>query len=589
MASSPAPQNIREADSPGTASNGSNDDSSIYEDVSFEYNEDAEGNFIRISKGKPGRITTSSSPPTPYDSPLSGRDSYPPTKIILGATTESDLISLNSPVRRLSLTRSESAYSALSAPNADRDLERDSAPQRSFQRAASGPTIAISNTAASSHQLSAISISGPPKRLYPRRTTEDLLDQRQKRTTDDQRARLMSSEREQQLTYPDEKENMARGQNHVPSVEEIYGTGSAVRSSASSIAPSRIVPPLRLSHQQTGSAAVPARLRQLPSSAALNGRSNRLLKGSGVKHAFDKISEADSLEDDRNHGVHFDANPGEDTDPGEDEPPIAEYNVLSSSQSGATRPRRSASLSDALGADEHYQAGQGRLQGQARPTSRPGTSLGINREASGTSSRRAQIDDRQEGWKDHKRYQEPERSQPEREHHYASQARQSPSPTHIPTHVMNRASYQGHKRRDSDTLKNAQYVSYSNGSPTAVDIPPPSKASSSSISANNVKHRRSPTAPEPPTTSDVLQHGAPSAPNGKTWAPGDREEGDRERERERRPKSQSASPSEPPPSRPQQMQAVQSQSSGVKDRTLLVRCFSFISPSRVSKVIFCEG
>ncbi len=295
----------QEAQSP--ASSIASNDSSIFEEPSFDYHHDAQGNLLRTHKRKVARINTSSSPPTPNDSPLSARDSFPPQKIMMGSPSESDLVSLNSPNRRLSLTRSESAQSALSAAQADRDLERDSALQnaRSFQRVASGPAIVVSNTAGPSYQSTANSI---PKRLFPRRTADDILDQRQKRITDDHRARLMSSEREQQLIYPDEKENMARGQSYVPSVEEIYGTGSEIRSSTSNVAVSRIVPPLRPSHQQIGVVGLrdAARMRQLPPS---NGRPNRLVKAPAVKHNFDKISELHSAE---GRG----STPGEDTDPG---------------------------------------------------------------------------------------------------------------------------------------------------------------------------------------------------------------------------------------------------------------------------------
>ena len=157
----------------------------------------------------------------------------------------------------------------------------------------------------------------------------------------------------------------------------------------------------------------------------------------------------------------------------------------------------------------------------------------------------------------------------EQEIHY-QQSRQSPSPTHQPQ----RPAY-GHRRRDSDTLRSlAPALGATSGSPTVVDShrvspplsarlqtrysPPPSSASTTAVSRGRVspptakgrlsppaatkgrispsaekgrlspassqigrevaKHRRSPTAPEAPTTSGMIRDSnTPSNVVGKTW------------------------------------------------------------------------
>jgi len=156
--------------------------------------------------------------------------------------------------------------------------------------------------------------------------------------------------------------------------------------------------------------------------------------------------------------------------------------------------------------------------------------------------------------------------------------RQSPSPTHSQAQ-SSRPTY-GHRRRDSDTLRNVvpPLSATSVGSPTVVEyqrrsspssrlgmrysppntlvkgrssppvskgrVSPPSKGRLSPPAASNVgagrevaRHRRSPTAPEPSSLRDSEQQ-----PTGKTWAGAGGERGttreedyeyERERERER--------------------------------------------------------
>ncbi|KAF9077612.1 kinase-like domain-containing protein [Rhodocollybia butyracea] len=90
-----------------------------------------------------------------------------------------------------------------------------------------------------------------------------------------------------------------------------------------------------------------------------------------------------------------------------------------------------------------------------------------------------------------------------------------------------------HKRRDSDTLRG---YSTSASSPTVTDQPPRLSPATKSISVRTpndksaasvaVKHRRSPTAPDPSTGSVSLQAGAVTHAPGRTWTAGDRDSGD---------------------------------------------------------------
>lgn len=124
--------------------------------------------------------------------------------------------------------------------------------------------------------------------------------------------------------------------------------------------------------------------------------------------------------------------------------------------------------------------------------------------------------------------------------HYHPRPRQhSSSPTPNGLHVPIRPPYASHKRRDSDTLRNGPY-SQPSGSPTVVSdqhaVPArhspsikgmmSSNAAVSSSSYSAAKHRRSPTAPDAPTTSASLNPEGREVPPGKTWAAGDRNSGE---------------------------------------------------------------
>ncbi|KAG0700451.1 hypothetical protein DFH29DRAFT_623456 [Suillus ampliporus] len=130
------------------------DESSIIE-LSFDYELDSAGNYVRVSKGS--SRSNNSSPPTPNDALLDGAikasSSSPPqtTSISYAYTKPPSPVLLNSPVppRRNSLSRSESAYPLLQSGSGIEPLPlaaqhrahslATSNPVRSFQRVASGP------------------------------------------------------------------------------------------------------------------------------------------------------------------------------------------------------------------------------------------------------------------------------------------------------------------------------------------------------------------------------------------------------------------------------------------------------------------
>ena len=94
-----------------------------------------------------------------------------------------------------------------------------------------------------------------------------------------------------------------------------------------------------------------------------------------------------------------------------------------------------------------------------------------------------------------------------------------------------------HRRRDSDTLRSDMLVNPSVPNRDNME-PPPARSSppnrNGAGSRQSMRHRRSPTAPEHPTSSAALAHDARrDVIAGKTWASGER--GPQENERERLP------------------------------------------------------
>ncbi|KAF8225901.1 hypothetical protein L208DRAFT_405195 [Tricholoma matsutake] len=149
------------------------DDSSVIDDLSFDYVFDHEGNYVRLSKGS--SKSNHSSPPTPPD------NIHPdiPSK-------------LSPPNRRSSLSRSESAYATLNvAPS-------DPAPARSFQRVTSGPAL-------SSHKA----------RTFPRRVTLEDSKPRPMSGTGPSRPPRTNDV----SSYPHEKENILSVESDIQEVQ----------------------------------------------------------------------------------------------------------------------------------------------------------------------------------------------------------------------------------------------------------------------------------------------------------------------------------------------------------------------------------
>ena len=109
------------------------------------------------------------------------------------------------------------------------------------------------------------------------------------------------------------------------------------------------------------------------------------------------------------------------------------------------------------------------------------------------------------------------------EHVPQHEPRRSPSPTH---NAHSKSAYT-HKRKDSDTVRST--VQPSSASPTTVEalparFSPSARTYLQSVASSSapVRHRRSPTAPEPPTTSGMLgPHGQAAANLRTTWAAGE--------------------------------------------------------------------
>ena len=136
-------------------------------------------------------------------------------------------------------------------------------------------------------------------------------------------------------------------------------------------------------------------------------------------------------------------------------------------------------------------------------------------------------------------------------------SRQTPSPPHLPSHM-----HPGihHQRRDSDTLKSmAGPAVVTASSPTIMEALPvrrsPSNLGLSANAISNARHRRSPTAPEPPTTSGMIVPPGLQGNAMKTWAAGDLQESDLEQNPEEPYVAlppQAGVPSMPPPPVPMQ-------------------------------------
>ncbi|PPQ77476.1 hypothetical protein CVT25_011346 [Psilocybe cyanescens] len=610
------------------------DTSSIIDDVSFDYVWDKQGNFIRKSKDdispklNYSLPSNQSSPPTPPESPSQPEPlPKPPSPDIL-----------DSPLTRGSLSRSESAYPILSGSGVGTSTTvQNDKPVRPFQRVASGPAIAM----APSNLPPATSTQSKPRMVARRVTMEDGRDRLEPIGASRSRQTLDSNAPSYALL--EEKENISDA-DEVPHAE-IYRASIATKHRSSpplvtrsvSSASTR-VPAARAAYLANGASSlggkplsdVPVPQRSQYSRQNLAGaRAGRIMKStSGTKYInssaaanFDRISEFEAS-DNENAGSRYSPKVsvgGEDTEP-EDEParvtvdpamvplpaapipagivPIGSVRSRTqlsvntaapsstlSLQPGSGRPRRSASLSEAALNNDEYQM---QLQQQYQnPSSRPGTSLGLNGDSSAGARRiTTQQREKQEAEMraENKKYLAQEESE-RREHDMRQQqSRQSPSPTH----AASLKPVYSHRRRDSDTLRSSAppLSATMSGSPTVVEhqraspplssrlqvryspsngeghISPTSKGRTSPPAAKGrtsppaakgrvsppaakgrvspptakgrlspnpiagreiAKHRRSPTAPEPRNIESI----APEKPQpvGKTWTSAERADG----------------------------------------------------------------
>ena len=376
MSSSPTspPHTPEDNRIPSASSTPNSDDSSIIDDLSFDYVVDSEGNFVRLSKGSSSK--NHSTPPTPQEPSLQPDPPLePPSPHLLG-----------SPMTRFSLSRSESAFPVLSSGSSTgSQIEK---PTRSFQRAASGPAITMS---ASYLAPTNSSLSKP--RTAPRRITmEDSRDRHE--ASSSSRIRTLDPHAHCH-TLQEEKENISESEEH----PHIQTATVAVKQRSSPPLAARLVsssrvPAARAAYLANGTSAASGRpltdiqrglhSRQIMSGSNRPGRitkstsASKYSSSAAIAPSFDRISERE-ISDSEQGGDYYSpprlAVNGDDTDL-EDEPVVVEpvaipssglngsrkrgnsvlsvnVNGLSAgsttlSQSGGSRPRRSASLSDTL-------------------------------------------------------------------------------------------------------------------------------------------------------------------------------------------------------------------------------------------------
>ena len=366
------------------------DDSSIIDDLSFDYIIDQEGNFVRLSKGLSSK-SNHSSPPTPQEAPL---QPDPPLK-----PPSPDFLA--SPATRISFSRSESAFPVLSSGSST--VAQNEKPPRSFQRVASGPAMAMS---ASYLAPTASSLSKP--RAAPRRITmEDSRDRHE--ANGSSRARQTIDSNVHSHTLQEEKENISESDEHshiqsaIVAVKQrsspplasrlvssssarVAGARAAYLANGTSTASGRPLTDMPLSQRGSHSRQIvqgPNRAGRIMKSTSASKYSS----SAAIPPSFDRISERETSDSeqagDYYSPVRVTMN-GDDTDQ-EDElvaaiepaavplplsvPSGSHFNggrqrgqsVLSVnvnvglsagsttlSLSGSSRPRRSASLSDAL-------------------------------------------------------------------------------------------------------------------------------------------------------------------------------------------------------------------------------------------------
>lgn len=348
------------------------DESAMYE-LSFDYEQNSAGEWKRVSKGR-------SSPPTPVD-----KQSPPSTDLIPHPSGNPS----PPPSTRLSLTRSESLPGIPSASTSERPDPVPSAQSalRSFQRAQSGP-VSLPQSASQQSQTPGQVSSTHVRTILagglrstgrsaggPRRVTLEEFNQMNEKfqTQQQQEHKEVDLHLQTAGLRQDEKENHDGSSvppmdstgpssihrryspprsaglsdthlNYLPSRYSAVGTtsSSSVRSTSADVVPAPQRPSLPMSSTASSTrqlVAGPSRLSRVHS----HGQ-KKFTPGL----AIDKISEVDGADD----GGYADPAIGSETDGGNEEktymrsqPPTRQrVNALTHS---ATRPRRSASLSDA--------------------------------------------------------------------------------------------------------------------------------------------------------------------------------------------------------------------------------------------------
>ena len=349
------------------------DESAMYE-LSFDYEQNSAGEWKRVSKGR-------SSPPTPVD-----KHSPPSTDLIPPPPSNP-----SPPSTRLSLTRSESLPGITSGLTSERRDPVSSAQStlRSFQRALSGPVSLPQSTSQQSHtpgQLSSTHVrtilagglrSTGRTAGGPRRVTLEEFNQMNEKFQMQQQQENEGVDLHLQTTglRQDEKEN--HGGPSVPPIDTTAGPSSIHR---------RYSPPKSAGLSDSHHNHLPSRYSAVGTTSSSNFRSTladvvpvpqrpslpmpstasstrQLVAGPsrlsrvhshGQKKftpgpAIDKISEVDGTDDDG----YADPAAGSETDGGIEERPHTRSQVPPTRQRvnalthSTTRPRRSASLSDA--------------------------------------------------------------------------------------------------------------------------------------------------------------------------------------------------------------------------------------------------
>lgn len=362
------PVDLRTAAAINTARNSATptSDDSYIEDLSFDYVQDENGNLKRITKGSSKASPQVYTPPTPPDDIEPEDFKKPPSPI-----------SLNSPVVRSPLSRSESAYSILEtvASYSGDKLER---PARSFSRITSGPVL----SGASSHTASTASSVKP--RTIPRRVTLDEAPDRGDLGVSLSRSRQALDPH--LYTCPDDKENTSETDENL----HVLGASGKRRHSPPWTSRSGIRTALRTMYTSGSGTRQAVDVMQRPSQARqvpVPNRAGRMIKTLSASFTASKQSSLDRYHDtdlsesdydpsppagvkygDRNVHGGIESDTGDD---GENDPvnaPVSgsmssnvygkQKSILGSAaaasslhRSSASRQRRSASMSEGIGID----------------------------------------------------------------------------------------------------------------------------------------------------------------------------------------------------------------------------------------------